>query len=104
MEEETNDEEDKDEEDTNEDIIDKNKISLKVTNDEDMQMKHVKPFPLTYQRGERHVFDASKGQGAMPSSSNQKIEKGKQKVKEEEENHEEEREFELIQIYSDEGN
>ena len=50
------------------------------------------------------MFAASKGQGAMPLSSTQKIEKGKQKVKEEEEDHEEEREFELIHIDSDEEN
>ena len=67
-------------------------------------MKLVAPFPLIYQRGERHVFSTSKGQGAMPSSSTQNIYKGKKKMKEEEENHEEERKFEIIHIKSDDEN
>ena len=50
------------------------------------------------------MFVASKGKGAMLSSSTQNIDKGKKKVKEEEEDHEEEREFELIHIDSDEKN
>lgn len=50
------------------------------------------------------MFVASKGQGAMPFSSNQMIEKGKQQMKEEVDNHEEEREFELIHIDDDDEN
>ena len=50
------------------------------------------------------MFATSKGKAAMPSSSAQMIDKGKQQVKEEEDNHEEEREFELIHIDSDEEN
>ena len=50
------------------------------------------------------MFDASKRQGAMPSSLFQMKDKGKQQMKEEEDNHEEEREFELIHINSDEEN
>ena len=49
------------------------------------------------------MFTASKRQGAMPSSSTQMIDKGKQ-VKEEEDHHEEERYFEVIHIDSDEEN
>ena len=85
-------------------IINEEKSTLNVTNDGDIQMKLITPFPLTYQIGERHVFAASKGQGAMPSSSTQNIDKVKQKMKEEEENHEEEREFEIIHIESDDEN
>ena len=44
-------------------------------------MKLIKTFPLTYQRGERHVFVAFKGQGTMPSSSAQRLDKGKEKLK-----------------------
>ena len=44
------------------------------------KMSRVEPLPLTYQRGERHVFAASKRQGAMPSTSKNKLEKGKEKV------------------------
>ena len=66
-----------------------------------MQVELVVPFPITYQRGVRHVFASSKGQGAMSSSSAQMIDKGEEQVKEEEGDHEEEREFELIHIDSD---
>ena len=54
-----------------------------VTNDTGFQVKLVAPFHFTYQREKRHVFAASKGQGAMPSSSTQMTDKGKQQVKEE---------------------
>ena len=40
------------------------------------EVKNIAPFPLTYQRGERHVFAASNRQGAMPSTSKKKLEKG----------------------------
>ena len=59
-------------------IIHEEKNSPKVTNDQVFQVKLVAPFPLTYQRGERHVFAASKGKGAMHSSSTPMKEKGKQ--------------------------
>ena len=50
------------------------------------------------------MFAASKGQGAMHSSSTPMKDKGKQQVKEENEKHQEEREFELIHLDSDEEN
>ena len=50
------------------------------SHDENTKMSRVEPFPLVYQRGERHVFSASKRQGAMPSTSTKKLEKGKEKV------------------------
>ena len=59
-------------------------------------MTIITPLPLTYQRGPRLVFAASKRQGTMPSTLAQPLDKGKQKVKEEEEDHEVEREFEII--------
>ena len=71
----------KNEEDTNRGIIDGKKSNLKVYHEEYIQMKLIKPFPLTYQRGERHVFAAFKGQGTMPSSSAQRLDKGKEKLK-----------------------
>ena len=69
-------------------------------------MKNIGPFPLTYQRENRHVFSASKGQGTMPSTSAKKLDKGKQKIKEEEEKdqHEVEKESKLIHIDSYEEN
>ena len=45
-------------------------------------MSDTEPFPLTYQRGYRHVFSALEVQGAMPSSPTQHIDKGKGKVTE----------------------
>lgn len=50
------------------------------------------------------MFFSSKMQGTMPSTSAQPLDKGKQNVKEEEEDHEVEREFEIIQVDSDEDN
>ena len=64
--------------------------------DQDTEMSTIKPLLLKCQRGQRLVFVASKRQGTMPSTSAQKIDKGKKKVKEEEEDHEVESEFEII--------
>jgi len=50
------------------------------------------------------VFIASKRQGTIPSTLSQKLEKGKKQVKVEEEDHEIEKEFEIIQVDSDEEN
>ena len=52
------------------------------SHDEDTQMITIKPLPLTYQRGVRHVFAASKRKGTMSSTSTKKLDKGKQKIKE----------------------
>ena len=73
-------------------------------NDEDnkadeTEMIDIEPFPLTYQRGYRHVFATLKRQGAMPSTSAKQLDKGKEKViVEEEDTHETEQEFQLIDL------
>ena len=80
----------KDKEDAHTKIIYEERNNPKVTNDHSLQIKLVASFTITYQRGERHVFATSKGQGAMHSSSTPMKYKGKQPVKEEEDDHEEE--------------
>lgn len=74
------------------------------SHDENTTKTTITPLSYTHKRGSLHVFSASKGQGTMPSTSTQKIDKGKQNVKVEEEDPEIEREFELIHIDSDEEN
>ena len=45
-------------------------------------MIDIESFPLTYQRGHRHVFASLGVKGAMPSSSAKHVlDKGKEKVK-----------------------
>ena len=92
------------EENTYIEIINGKTTIPKVTNDQGIQVKHVKTCTLTYQRGSRKFFSASKRQGTLPYTSAQPLERGKKKVKEEEEDHEKEREFELIHIDSDDEN
>ena len=46
------------EENTHVGVITKEKNTLNVTNDGDIQVKLNTPLPLTYQRGEWHVFVA----------------------------------------------
>ena len=70
------------EEDTHTKIINEKTNSPKVTNDQGIQVKHVKTCTLTYQRGSRQVCAASKRQGTLPYTSAQPLDKGKQKVKE----------------------
>ena len=66
------------------------------------QMINIKPFPLTYQRGSRHVFAASKRQGAMPSTSTKQLDKGKKKVnKGNKVKHELEQKFDIIDLDSE---
>ena len=55
-------------------------------------LNEVHPFPKTYRRGYRHLFSSLGVKGAMPSSSKQHVDKGKEKVIEptihdEEDNH-----------------
>ena len=105
--------------DTHTEIIHEEENSLKVISDQILQVKLMAPFTITYQKGRRHVFAASKRQGAMHSSSKPVKDNGKQPLKgkikkplkdkgkqqlKEEKNPEEEREFELIHIESDEEN
>ena len=71
-------------------------------------MAEVEPLPKTYQRGYRHVFASLRVKGAMPFSSTQQVDKGKEKVIEsviyDEDNHETEQEFQLIDLdEEDEG-
>ena len=54
------------------------------SNGEGTKMSKIEPFSLTYQRGSRHVYVASKRQGAMTSTLAKHLDKGKEKVKEEE--------------------
>ena len=86
------------------DIIDVNKGSLEINHNEGILVDKFCFFPLTYQKGSRLVFYTSKRQATMPSTSSQPLDKGKQRVKEEEEDHEVERDFDIIQVDSDEEN
>ena len=66
-------------------------------------MTDVEPFPKTYQRGHNHVFASHGVKGAMISSSEKQVDKGKEKatkpiIDEQEEKHETEQEFQLIEI------
>lgn len=87
--------------DINAEIIDEKKGSLEVSHCKSILANQFEFLPLTYKKGSRFVFSASKRQGTMPSSSTQRLDKGKQKVKEEEEYHEVEKEFEIIHVNSD---
>ena len=66
----------------------------------------LEPFPLTYRRGNRHVLVSHKIQGAIPSTSTKKLEKGKENIidEEEEDKHETEQEFQLIHLDNDDEN
>ena len=67
--------------DTHTEIIHEEENSLKVISDQTLQVKLMAPFTITYQKGRRHVFSASKRQGAMHSSSKPVKDKGKQPLK-----------------------
>lgn len=66
-------------------------------------MVEVEPLQKTYQRGYRHLFSSLGVKGAIPSTSTQQVDKGKENVIEpiihdEEENHETEHEFQLVDL------
>lgn len=48
----------------------------------EIEMVKIEPFPLIYQKGNRHVFVALKWQGEMPYTSTKHLEKGTEKVEE----------------------
>ena len=71
-------------------------------------MVEVEPFPKTYQRGHKNVFDPQIVEGAMPSTKTQNVDKGKDKVIEpvihdEEDTHETKQEFQLVDLDEDEN-
>ena len=90
--------------DTNDENEECDDSSKDHNHDQETNKTTITPLSLTYQRGPRLVFVASKRQGTMSSTSAQPLDKGKQKIKEEEEDHEVEREFEIIQVDNDEEN
>ena len=69
------------EEDINAEIIDERKGNLEICHGKSFLVNKFEFLPLTYQRGSRQVFSASKRQGTLPSTLAQRLDKGKEKTK-----------------------